>query len=93
MSGVVVVVTNAAGTVMATAADFNESRPAGFSVNEMQGRRARETAWRKVMEECCHPDIGQAICISGLTLRSVSQALRVAGWKEQAQDVSVGGEA
>ena len=88
MNGTLVVIVTAAGHVAATQADFDQGSPAGWTVADMQERRATQAAWSRVMMEFCHPDIGRAV--QGMTLQSVASALRGAGWKVHVTPVSAG---
>ena len=88
MNGTLVVIVTAAGHVAATEADFEQGAAAGYTVAEMQERRATQAAWSRVMMEFCHPDIGRAV--HGLTLNSVAAALRASGWKVYVTPISTG---
>ena len=86
MTGTMIVIVTKSGNVAASEADFDMSAPAGYSVSDAQERRAKDRAWRRVMMEFCHSDIGEAI--SGLALDIVRRNLRAAGWKEHAASVT-----
>ena len=88
MNGKLVVIVTADGHVAATQADFDQGSPAGWTVADMQERRATQAAWSRVMMEFCHPDIGKAM--TGLALNTVARALVGAGWKVHVTPVSTG---
>ena len=87
-SGVVVVILSTVG-VAATAADFDSSSPAGYTVEESQTMRAKDRAWRIVMSDFCQPDIADAVCGSWTALSTVTTHLLNNGWKELSESVEV----
>ena len=80
MKGTIAVIVTKSGHVVAAEADFAQDSPAGWAVDDMQVRRATRAAWKRVMDEFCHPDIAKAVCLSEMTLDSVSMRLRADGW-------------
>ena len=88
MNGTLVVIVTAAGHVAATEADFEQGAAVGYTEPEMQELRALKEAWRRVMQQFCHPDIGKAM--TAATLHSVACGLVNAGWKVHVTPVSAG---
>ena len=89
--GMLVAIVSSAGHVVAAEADFESGHPMGFSVEDMQTRRASDRAWRKVMADFCHPDIAKAICGAGLAMDQIKRRLLDQhGWTEQAKGVEMG---
>ena len=84
MKGTVVVITNSAGGVFATAVSTEQGTPAGFTVEDNQRRLATERAWADTIVGACHPQIAAAINDQGwLTRHGVSERLqKFHGWKE-----------
>ena len=88
MSGVVVIITMQAGQVAAVGADFEDSKPGGFRLEDAQEMRAKKQAWCTVMRDFCHSDIAAAICDhGGLALDRVANRLREIGWNEHVRQV------
>ena len=78
--GVVVVVTDPDGRVIANAADFDTDRPGGFKLMEAQAFRARNTARREVIRAYCSPMLTDTL--DGYAFQTLWDRLRAKGWRE-----------
>ena len=81
IQGTVCVVTNPSGDVFATGVDVEQGRPAGWTLEDMQQRRAEAAAWRDAFNGGCHPDMAAAITTHPMTAQSVATELLHRGWK------------
>ena len=83
------IITAPDGHVHAVEGDFSQDRPAGYTVAEMQERRATDAAWRKVVRASCSEALAAAILSgdTGATLRNVALNLTRAGWRVTAKSM------
>lgn len=61
--GVVAVLTDNEGRVVASASDFKQDRPGGFSVKEAQRTRARRALASAMIDAFCSPVISRVLDI------------------------------
>lgn len=59
--GVVAVITFPDGTVLASASDFETSSPGGFTLNDAQTMRAKQSVKWAAVRALCHPDVPDAL--------------------------------
>ncbi len=61
IEGIVAVLADSEGHVVAHSADFSKSVPGGFTVEESQKRRARDRLGHRMLEVMCSRDIAAAV--------------------------------
>ena len=83
MTGTICIVTNSVGHAIATCADVEQGKPAGYTTENMQQKRSRERAWSEVWHAVCVRDVAIAIDVAGwLVSHNLIEQLKKAGWKE-----------
>lgn len=81
MQGTMVIALSPDGRVQGCVADFDQSKPYGFALQETQARRARIRLSGDVIRDHCSGDLYKALTRDTYTAQKVMDGLRHQGWR------------
>ena len=90
MKGIIVIVTSPDGHVQGSYADFEQLKPGGFGIQEVQEHRARARVWGEIFYAHCSNSVAKAIGANEFTVKEVANRLLGQGWKETVRELSIG---
>lgn len=90
MNGTMVIATSPDGYVQGCEADFDQSKPAGFSLELAQERRARRRLAFRIVHHHCSEHLSNALTGCAAMEDRVMEALRRNGWRFEVQQISAG---
>lgn len=93
MNGIAVIATSPDGHVQGCEVDFDQSKPAGFDLEQAQERRATIRLSGRILMEHCSGHIGPALTKDAYLTDRVMEALRKEGWRFTAQPINTVSEA
>lgn len=88
MIGTAVIATSPDGLIQGCEVDFDQSKPAGFDVDQAQERRATIRLSGRIIMEQCSGYIGRAVTKDAYLTERVMDALRKEGWRFESRQIS-----
>lgn len=88
MHGTAVIATSPDGQIQGCEVDFDQSKPAGFDVEQAQERRATIRLSGRIIMEHCSGHIGRAVTKDAYLTDRVMDALRKDGWRFDVRQIA-----
>jgi hypothetical protein len=89
MEGTAVIATSPDGHVQGCEVDFDQSKPAGFDLQDAQAQRARIRLSGRIIKDHCSGHIARALTRDNYMAERVMDRLRDDGWRFDVRPISV----
>lgn len=92
MNGTAVIATSPDGHVQGCEVDFDQSKPAGFDLEQAQAHRARIRLSGRIIRDHCSGHLAKALTSDNYTADRVMDKLRDNGWRFDVRPISTQAE-